>query len=587
MRVFLVCLALFCVSCHSAHQWPLVVVLGIDGMDPEFVGKHLSELPHLQALMKTGEFKRLRTTMPPQSPVAWSTFSTGLDPVQHGIFDFVYRDPQTMTLFSSMGDLENARHKLQIGPYVLPLGSPSVKTFRKGIVFWKLLDNAGVPVTVLRMPVNYPPEQTKGNSLSGMGVPDMAGTFGTYTFFNNPPLKEDRAVLTVAGPPNPYRKDKTPSTVQVTVDVDPFEEVARFRVQDNLFILRAGEWSGWIPVTFLESTHGMIRLYAKSFRPDFQVYVSPVNINPLHPAVAISSPASYSAQLAAEIGLFYTQGIPEDTSAYRQNVFTREEYLMQSGLVANEQIQMLKAGLTGMQGGLFFWHFSPLDQNSHMLFGKYDETLLRTYRQVDDVIGWVMVNKPEARIIVMSDHGFAPFLRAVNLNAWLKQQGLETSAYALGLNALYLKLAGRERGGTVAKERAPETLASIETALLALRDPVNGNKVVTRVWSPHPDFQGDIQFIPDLIVGFARGYRASWNGSLGNGSLGQSDEPVIFDNTDAWVGDHCMDPDAVPGLLISNRKSTAERPELKDVTTSILHLFAVQPADDMHGKVIY
>src|SRR5512133_4315566 len=77
-----------------------IIVLGIDGMDPKFLEKHWDSLPNLNRLRQDGEFKRLETTMPPQSPVAWSTFITGMDPGGHGIFDFVHRDAATLAPYS-------------------------------------------------------------------------------------------------------------------------------------------------------------------------------------------------------------------------------------------------------------------------------------------------------------------------------------------------------------------------------------------------------------------------------------------------------------------------------------------------------
>lgn len=609
----LVSVLLSCAN-KTSKQWPLVVVLGVDGMDPVFLSRHLTDLPNLRALAQQGEFKPLQTTMPPQSPVAWSTFSTGLDPVQDGILDFVYRDPRTMMPFSAMGETEAPAHELMFGPYQLPMGTPKVKTFRRGEVFWKVLAGAGVPVKILRMPVNYPPEPGEGDSLSGMGVPDMRGTFGTFTFYTDNPAEQphdvaggqfvpvsmngDRALLTVEGPANPYRRDGARSSVMLTVDVDPFEEVARFRVQDQTFILRSGEWSEWIPVSFpvldgFKSAHGMFRVYAKGFRPNLEIYVSPVNFDPSHPDAEISRPSSYSADISRKIGLFYTQGMPEDTSAYRHNVFDRDEYLTQAASVAGEQIRMLQSQLAGFRHGFLFIHLSGVDQNSHMLWGKFDDDLLHTYQTFDTAVGWVMKHEPEATIIVMSDHGFASFTRTVNLNAWLLQRGLlreessqidwpKTSVYALGLNAVYLNLAGRERNGIVSKSQAPEVLRHVSEQLLGLRDPRNGSRVVARVWSPHPDFRGDIQYIPDLIVGFAPPYRSAWEGSLGSPA-----GPVVADNNDPWVGDHCMAPEYVPGVLLSNRKSQTDSPRLKDLTASILSLYHVAHPAGMKGKSIY
>jgi predicted AlkP superfamily phosphohydrolase/phosphomutase len=367
----------------------------------------------------------------------------------------------------------------------------------------------------------------------------------------------------------------------MTVDVDPFESVARFQIQDHMLILRAGEWSEWVPIEFSHA-NGMVRIFAKGFRPDFEVYVSPVNFNPAKPDAVISKPPSESARIASGIGLFYTQGMAEDTAAYRNGIFSREEYLVQARTVANEQISILKHELLNFTQGFLFLHFSGVDQNSHMLWGKFDQDLLSTYKLVDETIGWVRNSHPDAKLIVMSDHGFNSFRRSVNLNAWLLQQSLSKTAYALGLNGFYLNIAGREKDGTIARADAPKLLLDIEAKLLMLRDPVNGKQVIARVYAPHPNFHGDIELIPDLIIGYAPGYRSSWEGDLGN-----SAGPVLADNTDAWVGDHCIAPEFVPGVLISNLKSNQQNPRLKDLTVSLLSLFNIKPAEGMDGHIIY
>src|SRR5271154_666671 len=141
---------------HSANG-QRVIVLGVDGMDPNFVERHLRELPSLMRLRERGWFARLGTTTPPQSPVAWSSFMTGLDPEQHGIFDFVERDPETMQPFSTLGATEESRFQLPLGPYRIPLTPARFRTRRAGKPFWDILADHGIPVTVVRLPVNYPP----------------------------------------------------------------------------------------------------------------------------------------------------------------------------------------------------------------------------------------------------------------------------------------------------------------------------------------------------------------------------------------------------------------------------------------------
>src|SRR6185295_17371427 len=74
-----------------------VIVLGFDGVDARLVEQWMNEgkLPNLARLRSEGTFRPLRPTVPAQTPVSWSTFSTGIDPGRTGIFDFLRRDPKT------------------------------------------------------------------------------------------------------------------------------------------------------------------------------------------------------------------------------------------------------------------------------------------------------------------------------------------------------------------------------------------------------------------------------------------------------------------------------------------------------------
>ena len=617
-------LALLTASCarHLPANLPSVIVLGIDGMDPKFLEAHWSDLPNLDALRRSGEFKRLRTTFPPQSPVAWATFMTGADATTHGIYDFVHRDPRTLEPFSSLGVTEPPRRVLPVGAFQIPLAGPTIRTFLRGTPFWDGMARRGIPVTILRMPLNYPPLDDQSESLSGMGVPDMEGTFGTFSFFTADPSEVTRdvpggrivvvrvadghTVLRIPGPPNPYRRDCAFAAVEMAVDIDAVSPVARFTAGDRTFILRQGEWSDWIEVEFplipgLKSAHGVFRVYARRLGEEFQVYVSPVNVDPRQPEVAISAPREYSRRLADGAGLYYTQGMPEDTNAVRQHVLDRREYLAQSRIVAREQIVLLRRAVESFRGGLLFFHFFPVDQDSHILWSKYDRDLLDTYSLVDEAVGWVRRQAPAATLIVMSDHGFSAFDRAVNLNSWLRDQGFlrlrhpltdeqhdlanvdwtRTQAYSLGLNSVYLNLRGREKHGSVDRRDAGGLIERLTAELSAFRDPDTGKPVVSAAWAPHPQIQADLEFAPDLVVGFAAGYRASWDGSLGAIA-----DFTIEDNHDEWIGDHCMDPAAVPGVLLENRKSRLEDPELKDLSASIAALFG-SPGAGLTGKNIY
>ena len=604
--------AVFSAACaiwRSPAAIPKVIVLGIDGMDPGFVERHWDALPNLARLRRRGSFSRLATTMPPQSPVAWSTFITGLDPDQHGIFDFVLRDPATLELFSSMGRIEEPRFSVPLGPYILPLSGSRVVSRRKGTAFWQSLASHGVPVTVVRMPTNYPPLEV-GRALGGMGTPDLRGTLGTFSFYTDDPeegsrsvpggrivridLADGHAVLPLEGPPNSLRKDHPFSTVDLIIDVDPDNSAARIKLGQETSVISQGEWSGWLLADFpliphLASVRGMFRVFAKQLHPRFELYVSAVNIDPESPALPVAAPASFGRNIARQTGRYYTMGIPEDTSALRQGVFTLPQFLAQTRLVFEDERRLLGYSLRHFGQGLLFFYFSVIDENSHILWGRHEPELLDVYRAVDGCVGEVMREAPSAQLIVLSDHGFTTFDRAVHLNAWLRHRGFltlngapgdetmlsdlrwsSTEAYALGLNGLYLNLRGREKYGIVERGRqSAALLENLREQLLAYRDPANGRQVVEAVYKTRPAKE-NAAAAPDLIVGYGPGYRGSWQTALGGVPAAE-----IEDNNDAWIADHCINPADVPGVLFTSQPMSLDHPRLQDVTAMVLKLFSL------------
>ncbi|HEX6546544.1 MAG TPA: alkaline phosphatase family protein [Bryobacteraceae bacterium] len=600
-----------------AHA-PNLIVLGVDGMDPGFVERHWQDLPNLSRLRAEGTFQKLGTTIPPQSPVAWSTFITGLDPAGHGLFDFVHRDPRSMEPFSSMSSNEPPRFSLTLGSYVLPLSPSHVVSLRHGVPFWKLISDRGIPVSVIRMPTNYPPVQA-GHAISGMGTPDLRGTLGTFTFYTDDPeelsrdvsggrivkvdLQHGHAVLRLEGPPNALRKDHAYAVTNLIVDVDRDHPVMRLQCGDRVQVLNEGEWSGWLRADFplispVSSVGGEFRVYVKQLHPVFELYVSPVNIDPAAPALPVSAPANWSRKIAKEDGRFFTLGIPEDTSALRQGVFTLPEFLRQTHLVFEDEQRLLRRSLRDYKGGLLFFYFSSVDQNSHILWNRYDAELLKVYREIDECAGEVRKAFPSAKLLILSDHGFTTFGRAVNLNTWLNHRGFlslksapgedtslhsidwpQTEAYAIGLNGLYLNLKGREREGILASsERLRATAATLKEQLLAWRDPANGRQVIEAVY-PVNAAKDHVKVAPDFIVGYAAGYRASWETGLG---ATPADE--LTDNDDAWIADHCVNPADVPGVLFTSWRIRPAHARLQDITVSILKMFGISPPPDTTGE---
>lgn len=629
----------------SAVQRHKLIVLGIDGMDPvllrQFIAK--GEMPHFAALAAKGSFLPLQTSIPPQSPVAWSNLITGMDPGGHGIFDFIHRDPSTLTPYFSTARVEPPAHNLRLGQWIIPISRGQVKLLREGEAFWQYLDAHDIPVTVLRMPANFPPAETRGKTLAGLGTPDLLGGYGTFSFYTDDPtfapgpvdggviysvrVLGDHVETYLHGPSNSFRRGDPELTIPFTVDRDPNEPVARLTIQGQRLVLRMGQWSSWVRLTFtfvpvLEKITGISRFYLKQVRPQFELYVSPINIDPSAPALPISTPDGYSADLAKQVRPFYTQGIAEDTKALTSGVLNDDEYLEQARAVFEDQKRIFLHELPQFHAGLFFYYFSSVDQNSHMFWRaidpkspaysariaeRYGDVIEGYYRDMDAMLAEVLkVADSNTTVLVVSDHGFAPFRRAFNLNTWLfdngylvlregAQPGPDTSifgdvdwtrtrAYGLGLNGLYLNLRGREKYGIVnpgAQAKALEV--EIAAALEAERDPKNHEQAITRVDLASAVYSGSQSArAPDMIVGYNRGFRVGWDSVLGD------IPPRVFeDNTDPWSGDHCIDYTQVPGVVLSNRKIRDPHPALTDIAPTILAEFGIAQPSTMRGRNIF
>ena len=644
-------------GCGGDRGSKKVIVLGIDGLDHGMLEGFIAEgrLPNFARLAREGDFSPLQTTMPPLSPVAWATFITGMDPGGHGVFDFVQRDPDTMELVEPFYVIGPDGLSLNLGSWVLPLTGGDLALYRGGQAWWELLDAAGIETTVFRMPVNFPPVETGGRSFAGMGTPDILGGPGTYSFFTDYPpddigrersgmveiveVVNHRVEAQLRGPPNALRRLPTnagdvgasgeveyeaPDLVaDFEVLIDPDAPVAKIVVQDTELVLNEGEWSDWVTVDFdmipyVMSISAIGRFYLQEVRPDFKLYVTPLQINPGDPANPLSNPEGWSAELNDALGPFYTQMLPEDSKAFSEGIFNGREFWEQSQFVYGERRRALDYLLDTFEEGLLFFYFSSVDQGSHMLYNFADtehplhepDELLRygirtLYEEMDEALERVLevVNEDDdTTLIVMSDHGFSPFYWGVNLNTWLLEQGYvtlkdpsqrgrfplfvnvdwsRTRAYAFGMGGVYVNLRGREREGIVEPGAEYDRLLDdLERELLAMVDDRTGANPISLVYQTAERFAGPyLDQGPDIIVGYSRGYRYSWDGPLG-----EFGAEVIVDNDDAWTGDHTNDYRIVPGVLLTNRRITLNEPALHDLTVTVLDEFGVAPLPEMIGE---
>ncbi len=620
-----------------------VLVLGIDGMSPVLLNDYVAagRMPNFARLMSRGSYKTLRSSIPPQSPVAWSNFITGMNPGAHGIYDFIHRDPATLMPYLSTSRAFPATRKLPLGGWRIPLSGGRMELLRQGPAFWKILSEHGVPCTLFRLPANFPPVECDAQTISGLGTPDMVGAYGVSSYVTDlePPdrdklrdihltvvdMSAHKCEAYLVGPENTFHKKSLPMQIKFVVHRDPVNAVAKITVQDTQLMLKQGEWSDWVRVRFemlphLKSATGLCRFFMKEVHPRFKLYVSPINIDPANPVLPISTPPGFSERLAGELGLFYTQGIAEDTKSLSSGILNDEEYLQQAMYVFQERLEAYDYFLKGFERGLLFFYFSTIDLNSHMywramdprhplytpeLGRQYGKTLEDLYVKMDEVLGKALNHiDDDTTLIVLSDHGFNPFYRTFNLNSWLLENGYaalrdpslrgtrrlfantdwsKTFAYGLGINSLYLNMRGRERDGVVgAGRQAKALLNELVKKLEKEVDPDNGRPILARAYKKEDVYRGSaLAAAPDIVLGFNRGYRASWRTILG-----AYEKDVVADNDDKWSGDHCMDVNGLSGVLLSNKQITSDSPALIDLAPTILAEYGVEAPPGTEGKVI-
>jgi predicted AlkP superfamily phosphohydrolase/phosphomutase len=541
------------------------------------------------------------------------------------------------------GGWEVGQHKLPLDFW--PFGHTPPKTVlrRQGVPFWDYLDAEGIPTTFYDLPSNYPPSPSQHGHhrcICGMGTPDMLGSYGTYQHFSDdaPPrgleegggmrsrliFRNDTARGKIVGPENSFLKKPKPVSVEFLVHRDKGANGAVIEVQGRRILLEPGQWSRWTKLAFTLGTpafvpdkavSGIVRFYLQEVSPKFRLYVTPVNIDPSEPAVPLSEPATFIEDVSEKLGLFYTTGFQEDHKARTNGVFVDDEYLKQANDVLDERLALFEYAIENYEDGFLFFYFSSSDLQSHMFWWngdeehptrsgpeakKYFEHIRRLYQKLDGIIGDIYDRYgSRATIFVMSDHGFANFGRQFNLNSWLRDAGYlnprecpsildhadwsRTTAYGLGINGLYLNLKGREEQGIVEPgEDRENLLVKLKTELEAVRDH-DGRQVIRNVYRADQVYAGNATALsPDLIVGYARGYRASWATCLGDLT-----PEVLLDNDAAWSADHCADALEVPGILCCSQAIRKQDPSLVDIAPSILAEFGLAAPAKMTGRSIF
>jgi predicted AlkP superfamily phosphohydrolase/phosphomutase len=613
------------------------VVLGLDGLDYSLINKFMDDgkLPNFTKLKDSGSFKPLASTVPPISPVAWSTFQTGSNPGKHNIFDFLTRDKKTYAAILSSTSIKGPSKYLSLGKYRIPLGKADIRLLRKSIPFWKTLGDNGVFSSIIRVPITFPPEKFNGIQLSAMCAPDLRGTQGMFSYYSTGQQdgeehtggeyikvekKNDSISSVLVGPVDPMVEKGDALKCPFSVDTVSSEKVV-LKIAGETYDLKKGEYSDWIKVEFKASLgvkiSGVCLFLVKDISPEFKLYVSPINLDPAKPAMPISHPKVYSTYLSKRQGSYATLGLAEDSWALNEKILSDEDFFKQCTQMDSEREKMFFDSLENIKQGLCVCVFDGTDRVQHSFWREIDKehpshdgdfkqkenpAIEQIYKRADTLLGKTIEKclDKDTLLMVISDHGFNTFRRGIDLNRWLEENGYlklkdskryvpnlanvdwsQTKAFAIGLTGMYLNIKGREAQGIVEEGKEAAGLREeIAEKLCGLTDPNHDVPAIKHVYNARKVYVGPYKNeAPDLIVGYHIGYRASWDTAVGKVT-----EKVFHDNCKAWSGDHCIDRSLVPGVLFCNRKIDDEQPRLMDIGPTVLDMFGVSIPSHMDGK---
>ena len=553
------------------------VIVGFDSFDPDHFERlsAAGKTPHLSRFTNNGGYSRLEVCSPPQTEVSWTSIATGVDPGSHGIFDFVHRDPQTyLPYVSILPTRQSAVGEQFIPPY-------TTRTF-----FEEAAD-MGFPAAALWWPALFPARMDiPVATIPGLGTPDIRGQLGVGTYLTTEPSKKNKVRVikleaagkgrfngSIEGPQTKTKEGIQPMVQPVTVDVLDDTSI-RLTVGKQKMDLRLGQWSPifeiQFPAGFAYTVHAITQVILTEINGRVSLYFLPLQIHPLHSPWHYATPSSLVKDAWKNAGPFLTLGWPQDTNALEDECISDAQFLSLCDSIFESRKRIYFRRLDSFKEGVLAGIFDCLDRVQHMFLRDRQDIVDEWYGKLDGFVGEVQakvdsLGLEKHRFMVMSDHGFKTFEHKINLNHWLVQNGYmvlsdpngndlskvdwdKTQAYALGLNSLYLNVAGREGRGIVEAAGLESLLDEIRNKLLAWKTP-GGDPIFTRIIPKHEAFTGPYSRLgPDLVMGYAPGFRASSDTGLGKIGAASMEE-----NHDHWGADHCIDSNMVPGVLFANR----------------------------------
>jgi predicted AlkP superfamily phosphohydrolase/phosphomutase len=573
-----------------------ILIIGFDAFDPTRFERLSNEgrLPNLTKYADAGNYARLTVSNPPQTEVSWTSIATGLNPGGHGIFDFVHRDPSTYTPYVSLLPTKRGLGGTQFVP------PHNARTF-----FADAADQ-GYPATALWWPATFPARpELPVRTLPGLGTPDLLGRLGVGTLFTTEQgrdgagMKTAVAVLTsvgsgrwtatLEGPVRKTRKGTQGSTVDLELERLDAER-ARLKVSKQSVEIRRGAWSPIIEIIFrmgwFARLHAVTRFLLTETEPEVYLYAIPLQIHPLHSPWRYATPGGFVKRAWRESGPFLTLGMPQDTTGLEDGCMKDVHFLALCDSILEARERVLMQQLDVFDEGVLASVFDTLDRVQHMFWRGRPDVVDAWYEKLDGLIGRIArwVEGRDAKLLVLSDHGFTDFDHKVHLNRWLLDHGYlhagnghgrgglqdvnwaKSEAYAVGLNGLYVNLRGREGRGSVAKGAYDVLVARLCTELEAWTGP-DGRHVVSRAQPGQDAFEGPLTVhAPDVVVGYAAGYRAS-----SETGMGKWQAKAMEANRDHWSSDHCVEDALVPGVLFcSMGLNDLPHPTYADVPALVL-----------------
>ena len=638
-----------CASASAATK-KKVIVLGLDGLDPNIVRMMIEQgrLPNFKKLAEMGSFMKLGTTMPALSPVAWSSFMTGMTPAGHGIVDFVARDPKTYSPQFSIYETRDVNMELPIGDVRLPISGGGAYNLRRGRPFWGYLKDRGIPSVVIKIPTDFPVNEDATRAISGMGTPDVADAYGMFSYFTSDYLEEYPGISggrvfyvdevegvvssELIGPLDTFHAERDTSEdeyanyakVPFKVYIDPVNPVARIEIQGQRILLKVGEYSEWVKANFemlpmVAGVSGIVRFYLKETYPHFKLYATAINIDPEAQAMPVTFPAEYGGDIAREIGPFWTKGLPADTKALDYRIIDDEAYVKQAELILKERMALFDYEWSRFDSGFMFFYVSNTDQDAHMLWRNMDKThpmhkegdpryagyIHWLYEQMDALLGKVLPAVDDnTLLLIASDHGFAQFGRQFHLNTWLREKGFLTIKHkaekkrltstrdidwsktvAYGVGFNGLYLNIKDREGEGIIEPGKEQ-KYVDQLVAGLQGALDSDTSIRPI---HKVYRREEVYSGPLMAEMPEllvGYTPGYRVSS-DSAMGSTGSEIININPWAWSGDHSMSRVLVPGTLLSNKKVIKGDPNIVDLPVTILDFFGIDKPKQMVGGSIF